>query len=61
MILQPLKVQLHLEGHTPVARVPNYSRLCMNPHLHRYLHLSAATPLSGHVQPANVKFGLRDL
>jgi hypothetical protein len=26
-ILQPLKVQLHMEGHTPVTRVPIYSRL----------------------------------
>ncbi len=35
-LLQPLKV--HLEGHTPVICFPNYSRLCMNQHLHLYLH-----------------------
>jgi hypothetical protein len=32
LILQPLKVRLHLEGHTPVTWVPIYSRLCMNLH-----------------------------
>ncbi len=57
-LLQPLKV--HLEGHTPVIWVPNYSRLCMNQHLHWYLHFLEWGLLVTIFHPCNVNFLLRD-